>query len=129
MSKPTVLLLDDDDDLLDALSDLIRLLSGCETLRLRSFGELVAQRDAVLGCERAVIDINLGPSQPSVLDAYAWLKEQHFAGSIVFLTGHARSHPLVARAAALEGVTVHQKPIGLDEVRQMLAAPGVPVSP
>jgi FixJ family two-component response regulator len=126
---PAVLLLDDDDDLLDALSDLVRLLVGARCLAVHSFGELVAQREPALACERAVLDINLGPAQPSGLDAYAWLKDQGFAGSVAFLTGHARSHPLVARACALGGVTVHQKPIGVDELRQMLTAPAARVSP
>ena len=121
MSKPAVLLLDDDEDLLDAMGDLVRLVCGAECLRLRSFGELVAEREAALACERALLDINLGPAQPSGLDAYAWLKQQRFGGSIAFLTGHARSHPLVARAAALEGASVYQKPIGVDELRQILA--------
>lgn len=129
MSKPAVLLLDDDDDLLDAVGDLVRLISGAECLRLRSFAELVAQREAALACERAILDINLGPSQQSGLDAYAWLKEQRFGGNIAFLTGHARSHPLVARAAALPGVTVHAKPIDVEELRQMLAAPNATASP
>jgi len=126
MSKPAVLLLDDDDDLLDAVSDLVRLISGAECLRLRSFDELKAQREAALGCDRAIIDINLGPSQPSGLDAYHWLEQQQYGGTIAFLTGHARSHPLVARAAALEGVTVHQKPIDVEELREMLGVPNVP---
>ena len=129
MSASTVLLLDDDDDLLDAVSDLMRLLSGAGCVRARSFSEVVAQRDDALACELAVLDINLGPAQPSGLDVYRWLKEQRFGGSVAFLTGHARSHPLVARAAAIEGVTVHQKPIGLDEIRQMLALPAARVSP
>jgi DNA-binding NtrC family response regulator len=128
MSKPSVLLLDDDDDLLDAVSDLIRLLSGATCVRARSFSEVVEQRDEALACEHAVLDINLGPAQPSGLDVYRWLTEHRFAGSVAFLTGHARSHPLVARAVAIEGVTVYQKPIGVDELRQILAVPSARMS-
>jgi ActR/RegA family two-component response regulator len=118
-----VLVLDDDDDLRDALGDLVHLLSGRSSLGLGSYEALVAARARVLGCELAILDVNLGPGVPSGLDAYEWLRAQHFAGRIVFLTGHAKSHPLVRRACALAHARVLEKPIGIDEVRALLMPP------
>lgn len=123
MATGGVLLLDDDDDLRDALADLVPLLTGQRCLSLRSVAELMARRQEALACATAILDINLGPGQPSGLDAYAWLEREHFAGRVVFLTGHARSHPLVARAAAVGAARVYQKPIGIPELRELLGAP------
>ena len=100
MAKGGVLLLDDDDDLLATLSELVRLLTNGPCLAVSSLSALIARRDEALACTRAILDINLGPGQPSGLDAYAWLKRERFAGSIVFLTGQARSHPLVGGSSA-----------------------------
>jgi FixJ family two-component response regulator len=118
-----VLLLDDDDDLREALGDLVPLLTGQSCLPLRSLAELIARRDDALVCALAILDINLGPGQPSGLDAYAWLEGERFGGRVAFLTGHARSHPLVARAATLGAAHVYQKPLGISELRELLGAP------
>jgi FixJ family two-component response regulator len=120
MSPGGVLLLDDDDDLLATLGELVTLLTGRACVSTRSFEELLACRDDALACTDAILDINLGRGKPSGLDVYTWLKEQRFAGRIFFLTGHARSHPLVARARTLEGVHVLQKPIETEELCRVL---------
>jgi FixJ family two-component response regulator len=118
-----VVLLDDDEDLRAALGDLVQHLTNLPCLTLCNVAELVAHRDEVLGSGLAILDINLGPGQPSGLDAHAWLAKEGFRGRVAFLTGHARSHPLVARAATLGGVEVLQKPIGMAELRRLLALP------
>jgi FixJ family two-component response regulator len=59
----------------------------------------------------AILDVNLGPEVPSGLDVAEWLREHHFAGRIVFLTGHARSHPLVAQLKHDARAEVLQKPV------------------
>jgi len=115
-----VIVLDDDDDLLTTMSELVQLVTGRPCVAAHSLAELEARRDEVLACDDAILDINLGPKQPSGLDAYTWLKQQRFGGRIVFLTGHARSHPLVARAARLDGVFVYQKPIDTDDLLRIL---------
>ena len=43
--------------------------------------------------------------------AYDWLLSQSFAGRLLFLTGHAHAHPLVARAERLRRATVLDKPL------------------
>lgn len=106
-----VLVLEDDADLRAILCELL-LLSGAETcVSAGSVAELQRQRVEALGCGLALLDINLGAGVPSGLDAYRWLKENGFSGRTVFLTGHARSHPLVREAMELTHVQVLSKPI------------------
>jgi DNA-binding NarL/FixJ family response regulator len=81
---------------------------------VRSVAELRALGHRALAADVAVLDINLGASRPSGIDAYDWLVDQGFEGRILFLTGHARSHPLVARAQHLRRATVIDKPASAD---------------
>ena len=106
-------LLDDDNDLLEILAE---LLQGrhCQSLLAHSLEELKALGPAVLAVDVAVLDINLGAGQPSGIDAYDWLVSQNFAGRLLFLTGHAHSHPLVARAERLKRAVVLAKPLDGD---------------
>jgi DNA-binding response OmpR family regulator len=113
-----ILLLDDDADLRDAVGDLIRLL-GAACLALPSVNAMNAAERDVLACQLAIIDVNLGEGEPSGVDAYEWLRRHAFGGEIVFLTGHAPSHPAVSRAASL-GARVLAKPIETDELRALV---------
>lgn len=124
-----VIVLDDDDDLLVTMCELVELLTGRTCVAARSLAELEARQGDALACADAILDINLGPAQPSGLDVYAWLEQHRFAGRISFLTGHARSHPLVARAARLDGVDVYQKPIATEELRRILGKRPTDVPP
>jgi FixJ family two-component response regulator len=103
-------LLDDDADLLDILAELLQE-RNCRCLMARSLAELKALGPEVLAADVAVLDINLGTGQPTGLDAYDWLLGQNFAGRLLFLTGHAHAHPLVARAEQLRRATVLDKPL------------------
>ena len=49
-------------------------------------------------------------------DAFEWLKRQGFRGRMVFLTGHARTDPLVARAWNERAAPVFQKPMTVEEL-------------
>jgi FixJ family two-component response regulator len=120
VAAPASLILDDDEDLRLAMQPLIELLTGRPCLAVGGLDELIRARDAVLGCQAALLDINLGVDRPSGLDAYDWLMGERFAGRIAFLTGHARSHPLVARAAHIGPAQVFSKPISADELRRFL---------
>jgi DNA-binding response OmpR family regulator len=115
-----VLLLDDDDDLREAIGDLLGLF-GARCLALPSVAELNAAAASALRCRLAILDVNLGDGQPSGVDAYEWLRAHDFRGRIVFLTGHAATHPAVARAAGL-GVRVLAKPIESSELRALVEA-------
>lgn len=115
-----VLFLDDDGDLRDVVVELTRAMDvDCEAVS--SVAELQAavtrSREAF---DLAILDINLGPGQPSGVDAYRWLLQQGFAGRIAFLTGHAKSHPLVAEALRVGDAAVHEKPMTVASFRAML---------
>jgi DNA-binding NtrC family response regulator len=115
----SVLLLDDDDDLREALHGMIEFL-GHQCLSAGSLAELRAHADSALACSVAIVDVNLGSGVPSGIDAYAWLKQQHFPGSVVFLTGHARNHPLVKEAIRHGDAELLEKPIDAQELKRIL---------
>jgi CheY-like chemotaxis protein len=115
-----VIFLDDDQDLRDVVSELLPGL-GVRVTTVASVGELESALTAAgAAFDLAILDINLGPNVPNGLDAFRWLKEHRFAGRIAFLTGHARSHPLVAEAARLGDVAVLDKPINMAELLQVV---------
>jgi DNA-binding response OmpR family regulator len=118
MAIHRVLFLDDDEDLREVVADILANM-GIAVDAVGSFDQLVG-RD-VAAFDLAVLDINLGPGSPSGIDAYRWLKDHRFAGRMVFLTGHARSHPLVAEALRLGDASVYDKPISAAEFRALLA--------
>ena len=117
MSAPTILFLDDDDDLREAVTAVFGML-GRECLALPSVAAMIDTRDTALACELVILDVNLGDGLPSGVDAFAWLRDQKFGGRIVFLTGHARSDLTVARASTLSE-HVLQKPLSTEELRAL----------
>lgn len=123
-----VLVLEDDNDLRTLLCDML-VLSGAEScVSARSFEELGRQREQVAGCVLALLDVNLGAGRPSGLDAYHWLRENGFTGRTVFLTGHARSHPVLDQARTLADARVMTKPVGAKEVMALVKELDVPSS-
>ncbi len=122
MAAARVIFLDDDPELRAVVVELFELLGvACDAIA--SVPEL---QDRLGGgsngsYDLAILDINLGPRVPSGLDAYRWLRERRFSGRIAFLTGHARSHPLVEEAHRLGDALVCAKPISLDALRRILA--------
>ena len=110
-----VLLVEDSDDLRESLADLFRT-AGVGCVAAASLAEVEAKAADALACALAVVDINLGPGMPSGIAVHRWLRERRFAGHIVFLTGHARTHPLVEEALHLDGVRVLDKPLGVDAI-------------
>jgi DNA-binding response OmpR family regulator len=114
-----VLLLEDDADTLEMLAMAASILYSREVLKARNYAELTQLADTALACEVAVLDINLGPQQPSGLDAYRWLREHGYQGRVYFLTGHARSHPLVAQALAMGDAKLLEKPIAGDQLSSL----------
>jgi FixJ family two-component response regulator len=121
MGRPSdVLFLDDDEDLRATFADLVRTIFERECHGIRSYGDLMELGERALKCGVAILDINLGPQVPSGLDAYGWLRAHGFHGRIVFLTGHAASHPLVVEAKRLGDAEVIGKPVSLDALTSML---------
>lgn len=118
-----VLVLEDDDDLRTLLCELLVAGGAQACVSAGSFEAMVRQKEQVLGCGLAVLDVNLGAKVPSGLDAYHWLRENRFGGQIVFLTGHARSHPLVRQAHELTQARVLSKPINAKALMALVGKP------
>ena len=121
MGNRSVLLVDDDEDLRQSVGELVGILCGYDCVACDGLNELVGARERALACQAAIIDINLGAGRPSGLVVYDWLRAERFAGRILFLTGHAATHPLVRDAASRVDADVLTKPIAADALRRALA--------
>lgn len=115
-----VLFLDDDEDLRATFTDLVRTIFERECHGCGSEFDMIALGDRALHCGVAILDINLGPEAPSGIDSYGWLRKHGFHGRIVFLTGHAASHPLVVAARRLGDAEVVSKPVNLVALTTLL---------
>jgi FixJ family two-component response regulator len=115
-----VLFLDDDDDLRATFTDLVRTIFARECHGCANKQDLIALGERALHCGVAILDINLGPQVASGIDCYGWLRNHGFNGRIVFLTGHAASHPLVVEARRLGDAEVVGKPVSLDTLTSLL---------
>jgi FixJ family two-component response regulator len=80
--------------------------------------------ERALDCGIAILDMNLESGSPGGLDVYRWLKQQGFAGRIVFLSGYDRSHPLVAATSRLPGVEILQKPVPFEALIELFTGDG-----
>jgi DNA-binding NtrC family response regulator len=112
-----VLYVEDNDDLRELVVELVTGLLKRRCVAVGSYEELVGLGEEALGCSVAVLDINLGPNRRSGIDAYTWLRDKGYPGRIVFLTGHANTHPLVVEAQRIGHAEIFSKPIGPDRLR------------
>jgi FixJ family two-component response regulator len=115
-----IFVLDDDADIRDTMCAVIENLLAVPCVTASSVAEMAREPGRVLQCRVAILDINLGPDEPSGLDAYRWLCDQDYRGAILFLTGHAKTHPLVDAANRLGHARVLEKPVGLGALRQAI---------
>lgn len=115
-----VLVLDDDENLLDILDILLSESAGKDPVCVASYEALTARRSEALGCDVALLDVNLGAGLPSGLDALRWLRDEGFAGPILFFTGHAHTHPLVRDAIEAGEARVLTKPVASDVLLRAL---------
>ena len=115
-----VLYVEDNDDLRELVTELVTVVFKRRCVAVGSYEELVVLGQHVLGCSVAILDINLGSNRRSGLDAYAWLRANGYTGRIVFLTGHARTHPLVVEAQRIGDAQIFSKPIEPDRLRSIV---------
>lgn len=108
-----ILFLDDSEDMRALMGLLMKSKLGEDCLALDSVESLINHESEALNSFLAILDVNLGAGKPSGLDAYNWLKAHQFKGKVFFLTGHARSHPMVVKACET-GAGVWAKPIAAD---------------
>jgi DNA-binding NtrC family response regulator len=116
----SVLFVDDDQDLLDAMKETLEYTGLVACVVARSLADLQQQSRQALPCTLALVDINLGDGEPSGIEVVRWLRGEGFSGDVVFLTGHAAGHPLVREAQRIQTCRVLSKPIDLEELQQLV---------
>jgi FixJ family two-component response regulator len=120
MSTDFVLYVEDNDDLRELVVELVTVVLKRRCVGVGSYEELAALGAEALRCSVAILDINLGPDQRSGIDAYGWLRDQGYKGRIVFLTGHASTHPLVVEAQRIGDAEIFSKPIEPERLRAIV---------
>lgn len=122
----SVLFVDDDEDLRDVMRETLNRLGVSTVVTAASLQDVEGDRDAALGCQLAFLDLNLGDGEPNGVSVYEWLEHEHFAGRVVFLTGHGNNDPRVRTVAGLHGPQVASKPITIAKLKTLIgdAGPG-----
>jgi DNA-binding response OmpR family regulator len=116
----TVLLVDDDQDLREILSDLFLVEGVRACVVAGSLDDVETRANDSLAANLAILDVNLGDGHPTGVDVCRWLREHGFAAPIVFLTGHAASDPRVLAASQMPGTRVLSKPISIEELSRLV---------
>ncbi len=124
-----ILVLDDDEDLREAFTELVRAAFDRECVGLASVAELTALGRSVLSFAMVFLDINLGADVPSGLDAYRWLRKFGFCGNVVFLTGHGSTHPMVLEAHRIGDALVMTKPASFADLARVIGGDQPSVGP
>ena len=116
----TVLFVDDSYDICQVVEVMCQSLPEVECVCVTSMSAVLERAAQVLRTALSILDVNLGPGEPSGVEIYRWLKGQNYCGKIVFLSGHARTDPLVEEAATTSGVDFFQKPLGFDQIEALI---------
>ncbi len=115
-----VLFVDDSSDLCQIMEIMCQSLRGVECICVLSMSAVLERAAQVLRTDLAILDVNLGPGEPSGIEIYRWLKGQNYSGKIVFLSGHTRTDPQVVAATRLPGVDFFQKPLGFSQIEALI---------
>jgi DNA-binding NtrC family response regulator len=116
----TVLFVDDCRDICDVMEVMCQSLPEVECVCVTSMSAVLENVAQVPRTDLAILDVNLGPGEPSGVEIYRWLKGQNYRGKIVFLSGHARTDPVVEEAAKISGVDFFQKPLGFGQLESLI---------
>jgi two-component system nitrogen regulation response regulator NtrX len=109
-----ILIVEDDHDLRELLSELFRQEGVDERVVCASLADVREVAPRALACELALLDVNLGEGEPSGVDVCMWLRTHGYRGPIVFLTGHASSDPRVVAASRQPNTRIMVKPVSID---------------
>ena len=118
--KLLVFVLDDDESLRNMLATYLELSGRCTVCTMETVRELQRHSPDLPRLFAAILDINLGAGKPTGVDAYRWLRSQGFKGRIIFLTGHARSHPSGQQAYLIGDAEVLEKPTGMFQLESAI---------
>jgi DNA-binding response OmpR family regulator len=113
-----ILIVEDDPDLAQVVTMVLEN-AGAVALVAHSLGEVQAMRAEVLQTDLALLDVNLGGGAATGVDVHAWLRAQGYTGEIVFLTGHAATHPVVVAASSMPGARILAKPVSLKDLARL----------
>lgn len=115
-----VLLLDDDTDLCEVLTEMILDMGAAVCDSVNSIDALKSIQAINDKFDLIFIDMNLGPSSPPGLAAYEWLLENGYSGRVAFFSGHSASHPLIKKALEYPSVTVLEKPAKTSQIESLI---------
>jgi DNA-binding response OmpR family regulator len=115
-----ILICDDDEDIAEVLGEFLQD-NGFDCVVTRSLEDVKARRSAALACSLAILDVNLGAGRPSGVDVFRWLQRERFGGSVVFLTGHAGTSPILDGARKV-GVPILAKPVTAEALLALAVA-------
>jgi len=117
----SVLFVDDSSDICEIVEVMChQLVPEVECVCARSMSAVEEKAGQALRTALAILDVNLGPGEPSGIEIYQWLKGKEYGGKIVFLSGHARTDPQVEAAGRISGVDFFQKPLAFGQIEALL---------
>ena len=116
----TVLFVDDSRDICEVIETMCQSLPEVECVCVSSFSAVQQRAAQALRTSLAILDVNLGPGEPSGVEIYRWLKAKNYRGKIVFLSGHARMDPQVEEAARISGVDFFEKPLAFGQIETLI---------
>ncbi len=117
---PRILICDDDPDIAEVLGEFFQD-HGYPCVIAHSLEEVVARGSEALGCDLAILDVNLGGNRPSGVDVFRWLQQERFGGTVVFLTGHAGTSSVLDGARKV-GVPILAKPVAAETLLALARA-------
>ena len=115
-----VLFVDDSRDICEVIETMCQSLQEVECVCASSISAVQERAAQVLRPSLAILDVNLGPDEPSGVEIYRWLKGKNYRGKIVFLSGHARMDPQVEEAARISGVDFFEKPLAFGQIETLI---------
>ena len=115
----SILVVEDDPDVLGVLGELFEDELGVRTLPITSLEELTSQSTAALECELAIVDLHLGPFGPAPegLAALRWLRERGYQRKVLITTG---SQERITDAERLGPMRVVPKPYEFAELLELV---------
>jgi DNA-binding response OmpR family regulator len=119
-NNQSILILDDSEDFLELVRIYAERICGVSALTARNLKDLENLGDKIFECRLAILDINLGPTEPTGVEIHRWLRDRGFKGKICFLTGHARNYQGVIEAEQLGDTRVFSKPLTPSEFSQIV---------
>lgn len=118
----TVFFLDDSQELLEVMKVFAESSCACQAISASSFDEMFSMEEAILKCDLAFLDLNLGSHQPSGVQAYRWMRSLGYNKPVYFLTGHAVDSEESREALIFDEAKVLRKPVPAQDLIQIIGS-------